>query len=182
MMRTPSNDKRTQAEQAARTAYWLSQGLCGECGAKKGKCPHTNNETPKAIRIVLIPFRYLLFAILWILVLPLRFLALFTDVQMQDIEKITDQRKLAKIARQSGNPFIRMAAAEKLTEQRIAQEVYAEIVKNGQPYIVFEALHKITDRDILADIEMNVDSIFGNRAVILEIIKEKTENIPLDER
>jgi hypothetical protein len=54
---------------------------------------------------------------------------------------MTDQRKLTKIAKQPGDAFIRMAAAEKLTDQQIAQEVYAEIVKSDQPYMI--PLHKV---------------------------------------
>lgn len=42
---------------------WVSQGLCGQCGGKKGLCPHTVKETSTIVKILLMPFKIILLVV-----------------------------------------------------------------------------------------------------------------------
>jgi hypothetical protein len=65
--------------------------------------------------------------------------------------------------------------AENLIVPLNEQERYACIVKSEtSPYLIVDALYKITDPDILADIAQNIEKIPANRGLIEEYIKETT--------
>jgi len=53
-------DDNTAREQALQKEIWFAQGLCGQCGGKKGKCIHTKKELPNFIYYILEALKFLL--------------------------------------------------------------------------------------------------------------------------
>ena len=78
-----------------------------------------------------------------------------TELCLTAIKHLTDQSVLTSLAKSNTNSYIRMAAAEKLTDQNVAQEVYADVAKNYSSRTSSaceSAVQKTTDQNLLADI------------------------------
>ena len=73
------------------------------------------------------------------------------------LEKLTDQALLADVAKNAKALEIRVEAAQKLTNNVIAQEVYADVAKNGKGANLsrLRAIRELTDKNVLAGIAKN---------------------------
>jgi len=79
-----------------------------------------------------------------------------SNVCYDALEKLTDQKILADLAIKGSTYMLRMSAAEKLSNQILAQEVFVDVVKNCDAMgLVYNAIKKLTDSSIIADIEKN---------------------------
>jgi len=72
------------------------------------------------------------------------------------IKRLTNQDMLVVIAKNGKFSNIRRKAAEKLTDQTLAQQVFADMAINEESYFVrSEAVKKLTDQKILAHVAKN---------------------------
>jgi len=83
------------------------------------------------------------------------------DARLAATKELTDQTELAYIAKNDEDGRIRLAAALKLDDQHqtIAQKVFADIAQYAQnPTMRYEAVNKLTDTTVLADIVKNEEN------------------------
>lgn len=86
----------------------------------------------------------------------------FAEIEVADVEKITDQAALVDTARNDENWGARKAAIQKLTDQA----VLAEIARNDKDvWLRIEATKKLTDQDILADFVTNGNASVRSAAI-----------------
>jgi hypothetical protein len=80
----------------------------------------------------------------------------------QIVEKISDQEPLGRLAVNAESDDVRLAAAKKLTDQAHAQKLLADLAKEGNSSfnerIRMEAVARITDQTLLANLAMNAAS------------------------
>jgi len=95
--------------------------------------------------------------------------------QLKKVEKLTDQNKLADIAKKAFNLSVRIAAADKLTDRSLAQKVYIDIATNKSPSseaVRMLAAEKLTDKSlaqkIYIDIATNVSNNEGIRMLVAD--------------
>ena len=85
------------------------------------------------------------------------------------ISLLTDQSTLVKVARNDSAPELRLAAAQKLTDQAMAQAIYTEIVKTDLAHwkgdycvmrdVQRSAIEKLTDQAVLAEVAQSDPSL-----------------------
>ena len=63
---------------------------------------------------------------------------------------LTDQGLLAEVAKSGTTGRVRLQVAEKLTDKALAQRVFADIAKNGEP--IYGVVERIIDQAMLADV------------------------------
>ncbi|MCL2632358.1 MAG: hypothetical protein FWD45_04665 [Coriobacteriia bacterium] len=73
------------------------------------------------------------------------------------LEKLTDQSLLADVARNTYGREVRLAAAKKLTDLELAQEVFADLAKMiGISDIQLAAIEQLTDQATLAEVANSI--------------------------
>ncbi|MDR1497858.1 MAG: hypothetical protein LBS59_05550 [Puniceicoccales bacterium] len=88
----------------------------------------------------------------------------------EEVEKLTDQKALADIAKNDSEWHVRLSAVRKLTDQTLI----ADIAKNdSDPGVRALAVNKLTDRTLIADIAKN-DSSWIVRDAATEKLTDKT--------
>ncbi len=98
------------------------------------------------------------------------------DLRTAAVDKLTDQMALAEIAQDHDNPFsLRFAAAVKLANQDSAQSLYAEFVKSDMvPIAVREAaVEKLTDRGLAQSVRGKIKQ---NRAELDRRTEQESQN------
>jgi len=85
------------------------------------------------------------------------------------VQKIIEQNLLCDVAKSTADWKVRLAAAEKVTDQALMQTVYADIWENnnvnGSEALRREAFNKITNQHILADIANRMNNFTFNWGV-----------------
>lgn len=86
--------------------------------------------------------------------------AYWSEVRVVAVKKLTDQEKLLKIAKNFNEEgIVRVAAAEKLTDQILAENVFAHVAKFDKNYdIRKKAITKLTSQEMFADVVKNADA------------------------
>jgi len=79
-----------------------------------------------------------------------------SSIRREAAEKLTDQGLLLELANTEIDNSVRLAAANKLENETIAQKVYSEIAKNERDYHIRQkAVEKLTDQALLLDLVKN---------------------------
>lgn len=73
-------------------------------------------------------------------------------IRLEAVQKITAQKKLIKIAQNDTDAEVCMAAAARLTDKALAQNIFTDIAKNSSFSWEADAVSKVTDQALLADI------------------------------
>lgn len=92
------------------------------------------------------------------------------------VEKTTDQNLLAEIAQTAPDFEIRLLAAEKLTNQVLAQKIYFDTVQNNKTsYTICKmAMEKITDQTFLKKIATNFNEDILVCDIAADMLEDKT--------
>jgi len=92
------------------------------------------------------------------------------DARVAAVNKLTDQNKLADIAKNDIDYYVRWTAVEKLTDQN----VLADIAKNDDEiYVCKAAIEKLTDQNVLADIAKNAAESDVRKAAVEKLTEQK---------
>ncbi|MCL1919838.1 MAG: hypothetical protein FWG50_01980 [Kiritimatiellaeota bacterium] len=71
---------------------------------------------------------------------------------MRKVEKLTDQKTLADIARNAKDEYVRKAAVEKLKDQGVLADV---VQKDGDWVVIMAAVERLDDQGVLAVVAKN---------------------------
>ena len=79
-------------------------------------------------------------------------------IRLEAVQKITAQKKLIKIAQNDTDAEVCVAAAARLTDKALAQNIFTDIAKNSSFSSKADAVSKVTDQALLADIARPPDA------------------------